>query len=247
MNSTKKTARVAGFLYLLMIPTGVFSLIYVPGKLMVRGDAAATAANILASQSLFNINMVNSLVSSILFLFVALVLYQLLKEVNKQLAALMVILVLVQVPLGIRDVLNQISALELLRGEGFWSAFAKTQRDALAMLFLDLNNKGIFPIELFWGLWLFPLGLLVFRSGFLPRFLGIWLIINGLAYVTISFTGMLWPQHVEMVNKIAFPALFGEAAFPLWLLIMGARVQPLTAPATVEPNLSENQSKLRMK
>ena len=233
MSATPKTARIAGFLYLLMIPTGVFSLIYVPGKLMVRGDAAATAANILASQSLFNINVVNGLISSILFLFVVLILYQLLKEVNKQHAALMVILVLVQVPLGIRDAMNQISSLELLRGEGFLSAFDKPQRDALAMMFLDLSNKGIFPIELFWGLWLFPFGMLVFRSGFLPRFLGIWLLINGLAYVTISFTGMLWPQYVEIVNKIAFPTLFGEVAFPLWLLIMGARVHPLAASAKV--------------
>jgi len=231
MSATPKTARIAGLLYLLMIPSGVFSLIYIPGKLMVRGDAAATAANILAAQSLFSIHMVNSLVSSILFLIVALALYQLFKEVDKRQAALMVILVLVQVPFGIHDAMNQISALELLRGEGFWSAFDKPQRDALAMLLLDLNNNGIFPIELFWGLWLFPLGLLVFRSGYLPRFLGVWLLINGFAYVIISFTGMLWPQHVEMVNKIVFPALFAEAAFPLWLVIMGAKPAKLANSA----------------
>ncbi len=229
MSTTPKTARIVGLLYLLMIPTGVFSLIYVPSKLMVRGDAAATAANILAAQSLFSFHIVNSLVASILFLMVALALYQLLKEVNQPQAALMVILVLVQVPVGIHDAMNQISAFELLRGEGLGSAFDKPQREALAMLFLDLNNHAIFPIELFWGLWLFPFGLLVFRSGFLPRFLGLWLIINGFAYVIISFTGMLWPQYLEIVNKITFPALFAEAAFPLWLLIMGAKPKALTA------------------
>lgn len=235
MNSTAKRARGAGLLYLLMIPSGVFSLIYVPSRLMVRGDAAATAANILASQSLFNIHTVNSLLSSVLFLFVALALYRLLKPVNPQHAALMVILVLVQVPVGIHDAMNQISALELLHGESLGSAFDKAQRDALAMVLLDPNNKAIFPIELFWGLWLFPLGLLVFRSGFLPRFLGLWLIVNGVAYVIISFTGMLWPQYLAIVNKITFPALFGEAAFPLWLLIMGAKPQPPAESVAAAP------------
>jgi len=106
-----------------------------------------------------------------------------------------------------RNAMNQLSALELLRGECFWSAFEKPQREALAMSFLDLNNNGIFPLELFGGLWLFPLGLLVIHSGFLPCFLGLGLIINGVTYVTISFTGMLSPQHVEIINKIGFSAL----------------------------------------
>ncbi|MBI3110208.1 MAG: DUF4386 domain-containing protein [Ignavibacteriales bacterium] len=232
MNSTKKSARMTGFLYLLMIATGVFSVMYVPGKLMVRGDAAATAANILASQSLFTIHIVNQLFSVLFFLSVVLVLYFLLKEVDKRLAVLMVILVLIQIPGGVWSVMNQITALELLRGEDFWSTVDRPLREALAMSFLDLNGKGTNASELFWGLWLFPLGLLVFRSGFLPRFLGVWLIINCFAYVTISLTGLLAPQYSDIVNTIAFPTLLGEVALMLWLLMMGAKPKSLVDAAS---------------
>lgn len=232
MNSTKKTARIAGLLYLFMILTGVFSVMYVPGKLMVRGDATATAANILASQSLFTIHIVNQLFSILFFLSVVLALYLLLKEVHNRLAVLMVILVLIQIPGGVWSVMNQITALELLRGEDFWSAFDKPLREALAMSYLDLNGKGTNASELFWGLWLFPLGLLVFRSGFLPRFLGVLLIINCFAYVTISLTGLLLPQYSDIANKISFPALLGEVAFMLWLLITGAQPKSLVEIAS---------------
>ena len=100
------------------------------------------------------------------------------------------------------------------------------------MLFLRLHHHGVVANEIFWGLWLFPLALLVLKSGFFPRFLGVWLIINGFAYVIDSFTGLLLPQYEDMVSNIMFPALFGELAFMLWLVIKGAKVQPLAvAPA----------------
>jgi uncharacterized protein DUF4386 len=229
----KKAARVAGFLYLLVVVTGLFSLVYVPGKLMVVGNPAATAANILASQSLFEIHILNGLVSTLLFLFVALALYRLLKDVNPSYAAVMVILVLVQIPLGIGEVLNEIAALDLLRGDGFWSAFDKPQQVALAMSLLDPNNRGTSAVEMLWGLWLLPLGLLVFRSRFLPRWLGVWLGINGLAYVAMSCVGILWPQYSKALKTIAFPALLGEVALTLWLLIVGARPKPIAATASV--------------
>ncbi|MCJ7481807.1 MAG: DUF4386 domain-containing protein [Thermodesulfovibrionales bacterium] len=232
MNSTKKTAKMAGILYLFMILTGIFSVMYVPGKLMVKGDAAATATNILAAQSLFTIHIVNQLVSILFFLSVVLVLYLLLKEVNNRLAALMVILVLIQIPGGVWSVMNQITALDMLRGADFWSAFDNPQREALAMSLLDLNGKGTNASELFWGLWLFPLGLLVFRSGFLPRFMGIWLIINCFAYVSISLTGLMIPQYSDIVTKLGMPVLLGEVAFMLWLLVMGAKSKPFVDTAS---------------
>jgi len=231
MNSTKRAARIAGLLYLLLVVTAPINLLYVPGKLIVQGNATATANNILASQTLFRIGIVSGLVSSVIFIFLVLSLYRLLKGVNQQHAALMVILALVQVPLGFLNELNQIAALVLVRGADFLSVFEQPQRDALAMLFLNLHGHGIIASEMFWGLWLFPFGLLVFRSGFLPRILGVWLIINGFAYLALSFTGLLLPQYQKMVSNITFPALLGEMAIMLWLLIMGAKDQPLDAAA----------------
>ncbi|MFZ0960917.1 MAG: DUF4386 domain-containing protein [Terriglobia bacterium] len=225
MNSIKKTARVAGLFYLLMGIAAPISLMYVPGKLIVWGNATATANNILTSQSLFRIGIVSGLASGIIFIFLALALYRLLKGVNQPRAALMVILAVAQVPIGFVNELNQIAALVLVRGADFLSAFDKPQRDALAMLFLHVHGQGIIVSEIFWGLWLFPFGLLVFRSGFLPRVLGVWLIVNGFAYVTMSLTALLLPEYQRIVDKIAFPALLGEMAIMLWLLIMGANAE----------------------
>ncbi|HVT03831.1 MAG TPA: DUF4386 domain-containing protein [Thermoanaerobaculia bacterium] len=231
MHPTKRTAHVAGLLYLFVTITGMFALMYVPGRLFVRGNSAATANNILAHQSLFMSDIVVGLVSELLFIAVVLVLYQLLKGVNQQHAALMVILVLIDAPLAFLGAAFQMATLAFLRGPDFLTVFNKPQRDALAMLFFNLDKQVTIVSEIFWGLWLLPLGLLVFRSGFLPRFLGVWLIINGFAYVALSFTGLLLPQHVDMVFSIATPAFLGEMAFMLWLLIRGAKVQQsMSAP-----------------
>ena len=100
------------------------------------------------------------------------------------------------------------------------------------MLFLRLHHQEVVAAEILWGLWLFPLAILVYRSRFLPRFLGVWLIVNGFAYLAMSVTGLLLPRYEEMVSNIAFPALLGEMAIMLWLLIKGARPQPSTAPAS---------------
>jgi Domain of unknown function (DUF4386) len=130
------------------------------------------------------------------------------------------------------NVLNDAAALVLVRGGDFLSVFEKPQRDALAMPFLRLHHQEIVAAEILWGLWLFPLAILVYRSRFLPRFLGIWLIINGFAYLAISFTGLLLPQYEDMVSNYAFPALLGEMAIMLWLVIKGAKPQGLDAAAS---------------
>lgn len=231
MHPTNKTARVAGFLYLLMGIPAPFSLIYIPRTLIVRGDATATANNILAHEMLFRIGSVSGLLSSVAFIFLVMALYRLLSGVNKALASLMVILVLVSVAIGFLNEVNNIAALTLFRGGDFLAVFDKPQRDALAMLFLGLHHQGLTVNEIFWGLWLFPFGVLVMRSGFLPRIIGVLLIVNCFAYLAISLTSLLLPQYQGMVSRIAFPALFGEMAIMLWLLIKGAKPQPLAAPA----------------
>jgi hypothetical protein len=226
MHPVKKSARIAGLLYLFVVLTGLFVIIYVPGKLFVSGDATATASNILAHEGLFRAHIVVGLVSELLFISVALALYRLLKAVSDVLARGMVLLVLIDAPLAFLGVANEAATLTFLRSASFLSVFDKPQRDALAMLPFNFDSQGALVSEMFWGLWLLPLGLLVYRSGFLPRFLGGWLFINGLAYVAISFTGLLSPGHLNQISAVTMPILFGEVAFALWLLIIGARPQP---------------------
>ena len=226
MTQLQKSARIAGLLYLVVALTGPFVLIYVPGKLFVSGDATATAANIMAHQSLFRAYIVVGLFSELFFVLTVLALYRLLKEVDRQLATLMVVLVLVAAPLAFLSVANQIATLAFVRGADLLAVFDKPQRDALATLLINVDRLGVPVSEMFWGLWLLPLALLVYRSGFLPRILGGWLFLNGIGYVITSLTGMLLPEHLEIVRTMTFPLLLGEVAFLLWLLIMGAKQRP---------------------
>jgi len=227
INSTKKAARVAGLLYLATCIPAPFSLLYVPGKLIVSGNAAATAANILASEGMFRLGIAGQLVSAIAFLFAVRALHRLLQGVDKRLASLMVTLFAISVPISCVNVLNEIAALILLRGADFLSVFTRPQLDALAFVFLRLHGYGFLVAGIFWGLWLLPFGLLVYRSGFLPRTLGVLVMINCFAYVIPSFTAMLLPQYRSVATRIALPFLFGEAAIVLCLLIKGARELPL--------------------
>jgi len=232
MNSIKNPGRFAGLLYVLVSIVGFFAMGYVPNKLIVHGNAAATANNILASETLFRLGIAGALIGQAGFIFVALGLYELLKGVNRRHALLMVILIVVSIPIAFLNELNSIAALALVRGADFLAILEKPQRDALAMLFLKLHGQGFVVSELFWGLWLFPLGLLVYRSRFLPRFLGVWLGLAGVAWVILSLTGILLPQYQDKVNTYLQPVIVGEIAFMLWLLIKGAKPQALAAASS---------------
>src|SRR5438105_1605056 len=230
MNPTKNPGRFAGLLYLFMSIIGFFALGYVPNKLIVHANPAATATNISAHEALFRLGIASELIGQAGFIFVALALYDLLKGVNRRHASLMVTLIVVSIPIAFVNELNSIAALILVRGADFLSIFEKSQRDALAMLFLNLHNQGLGVVEILWGFAFFPLGLLVYRSRFLPRFLGVWLAIDGFAYVILSLTSVLVPQYNQKVYTISQPALFGEVAFMLWLVTKGARPPSLDAP-----------------
>lgn len=147
----------------------------------MRGNATATANNILAHETLFRLGIAVGLMCTVIFILLVMALYRLLRGVNQTQASLMVALVLVSSAVGFMNTLNNLAALILFRGADYLSAVEKTQRDALAMLFLRLHFQGEVIDEIFWGLWLIPLAILVYRSRFLPRFLGVWLFINGLA------------------------------------------------------------------
>jgi hypothetical protein len=205
---------------------GFFAMMYVPSKLIVHGNAAATAGNISASETLFRLGIAAQLICHAGFIFVVLALYDLLKGVNRRHASLMVTLLVVQIPIAFLNELNSIAALFLVRGADFLSIFEKPQRDALAMLFLNLHFEGLVVDEIFMGLWLLPLALLVYRSRFLPRFLGVWLALGGFTWVILSLTEVLSPQYYDKVFNFTQPAAFGEVAFMLWLVIKGARAVP---------------------
>ncbi len=232
MTPLSRSARVAGLLYLTLL-TAPLRLIYIPKTLFVSGNATATANNIAAHEMLFRLGILSDLFSATMAIFLTLALYRLFQGVNQDLARLMVILgSLVVAPIYFLNTVNDLAALMLARGDDFLSVFEKPQRDALALLFLRLHHGGVVANEIFWGLWLFPFGLLVYRSRFLPRILGVWLIINCFAYLAVSLTGVLFPRYEQAVSNIAFPAMLGELAIILWLLIMGAKQQPLPTTAS---------------
>jgi hypothetical protein len=227
-----KAARVAGVLYLLMASSAPFALIYIPSKLIVPGDATATADRFRASESLLRIGIGLELFHQAVAIFLVLALYRLFKGVDENHAVLVVILgALVSVPIVFLNILNEIAALVLVSDADFLSVLGKPQRDALAYLFVRLHEQGLVVASIFWGLWLFPLGMLVIRSGFIPRVLGVLMMVAGIAYLASSGTSLVLPRYADAVGRFVMVLYFGELPFIFWLLIRGVRLRPSIAPA----------------
>lgn len=215
-------ARVAGFLYLIQAILGIFSLLYVSSRLIVPGDVAATVHNIMASESLFRLGIVSNILVPIVGIFYVLVLYKLLKPVSRDIAVLMVVLALLGVPIGVFNELTQLGVLQLLSGADYLTVFTAAQLQALAYLFVRLHSYGISLTFIFSGLWLFPLAYLVFKSGFLPKILGVLLLIGGLGYLIDVFAGFLFPGSNLSIGQLTG---LSEIFFLLWLLIRGVNVE----------------------
>lgn len=231
MRSTKQQARIAGFLYLGLL-IAPFGLLYVPAKLIVTGDATATADNIRASAWLLRLGLASELIHQVVAIFLVLALYQLFKPVDVALSRQLVVLgALVSVPVMFANALNHLAALALVSGREWLSVFEKQELDALAYLFLHLHGKGIIVASIFWGLWLFPFGLLVIRCGFIPRLLGYLLLLAGAGYVASSLTTLVFPQYAPLVGKITMPLQFGELPIIFWLAIRGATPRQEAIPA----------------
>jgi hypothetical protein len=232
VRSIQQQARFAGFLYLLLGLSAPIGLLYVPGKLFVSGNATATAENLRASEGLLRLGIASELFHQAVGIFLVLALYRLFKPVDEYLAKQLVILgALVSVPIMFVNVLNEIAALILVSGVDFLSVFGKPQLDALAYLFIRLHSQGITVASIFWGLWLFPFGLLVIRSGFIPRVLGYLLMIAGSAYLVTAFIVLILPQYAPIIRQVALPLESAELPIILWLAIWGARVRPVEAVA----------------
>lgn len=223
-SSPKKTARIAGLLYLIWVLTGFYGLIFLPAKIMVKGDAAATAAKILANEFLFRTGIINNLFSAVICVFLLLALYRLFKPVNKEQAKLMAILFFLTIPVVFITEAFNITTLMILKGQVL-KTFELSQRQDLAILFIKINDYGAIPLALFWGLWLLPFGHLVYKSKFIPRIFGVFLILNGAAYIIQCFTSVLLPNLQTLVSLVAMPFLIlGEISITLWLLIKGVKI-----------------------
>jgi hypothetical protein len=227
--ATKQQARFAGLLYLIVALSAPIGLVYVPAKLIVAGDATATADHLRASESLMRLGIATELGHQVVCIFLVLALYQLFERVDEALSRQLVILgALVSVPIVFVNVLNEVAAIVLASGADFLSAFPRSQLDALAYLFVRLHSVGITVASVFWGLWLVPFGMLVIRCGFIPRVLGFLLFAAAGGYLVYSFAALVVPQVEATVTSIAMPLEIGELPIVLWLLIWGAKT-PLSS------------------
>lgn len=224
MTPLNKNARTVGFFYLLLALAGPLRLVYIPSKLFVYGDAATTSANILAHETLFRLGIGADLFCASILVFLTLAFYRLFKDVDHYQAVLLVITGgILPSALYFVNVLNDSAALAMVNGADYLNVFTQPQRYALARFFLDMHHYLNEGAEVLWGLWLFPMAILTIKSNFLPKFLGYWLILNGLCYLVLSFTGVFLPQYEDTVSNYGFPFQVGELAFVLWLLIFGAK------------------------
>src|SRR5438128_11947818 len=195
MSPIVKTARIAGAVYLSTLPLGIYFWSYLPGKLIARGNATASAENILAHETLFRFSILGDLFTHVILLCLAFLLYRLLFDVNRTWSFVMVGFVLVSTAVGFLNALNSIAAVILFRGADFLVAIDKAQREAMAMLFIRLHGQGFLINEVFSGLWLFPLGLLVFSSGFVQQFLGLWLMVACFDFLVLSVIAFVFPAY----------------------------------------------------
>jgi hypothetical protein len=223
MHPQQRNARVAGLLYLVVVLSSPFVLMYAPAKLFVPGDPTATVATLQANLALYRAYILVGLVSEVFFVATVLALYRLFRDVDRDLAALMVVAILLIAPLALLGTGYQIATLRLLTDSQPLAAFDPAVRSAL-ILFLPMLDRMATPVHvLFWGLWLLPLSILAWRSNWLPRWLGVWLGLNGLTYVVLSVVAVFSLPLYQQGMSLATPLLFGEAILAVWLVVAGVR------------------------
>ena len=220
--SKNTTARLAGLFYLLVVITGIFHLLYVPSQLIQWSDPLTTINNIKSSELLFRFGIVVGVVSFVFYLILPFILFELFKVVHKKMALLMVILAVVSVPISLFNMVAKINVLTLLSDAEYLKLFSAEQIQVQVMLLLKSYNNGIAILRIFWGLWLFPFGYLAYKSGYIPRILGVSLMLGCFGYIIYFFSRLLFPE-VSIPGFVGWPASFGEIGTCLWLLIMGVK------------------------
>ena len=229
INSPQKTARTAAFVFVLIFILGMSTELFIRPGLIVPGDTATTIKNVAASQSLFRLSLVSDLIRQALLILLPLILYKLLKPVNKTIASLMVIFALVCAPISLLNELNHFAVLLLSSGTGYLAAIKGDQLNALVTFFLGLRQYGTF-IAQFFSVWVLLLGYLVYKSGFLPKILGILLMLAGLCYTLLAIQFLLFPSFDTSIFGVF--TFIAEALFYLWLLIKGVNVEKWEKLAT---------------
>jgi hypothetical protein len=232
MNGLKRSARIAGLWYLAMGLSGPIGLVYAPSKIIVAGDAETTASNLAAHELLLRVGVASSLVCQVSFVFLVLALKQLFQSVNAAQVRLMVMLVVASVPIAVANLVFPLAALELAGGAPYLNALAPAQRSALALLALNVHQLGIYIVEIFWGLWLFPFAALVLRSEFIPKVFGVLLIVSGACYLIECFVMLLAPRYQDaLAHLLPLPMAAGEVSMIFWLLIKGVRERAAAGPS----------------
>lgn len=226
MSTINRQAHIVGALYIVMAVVMIVGYMYMPATFYVSGDAAGTARNITEGIVRYRIAILAALVSQILFIVVVLRLYELFKDVDRRLARLILALVCAGAAAEIANLVHRLAPLVLLSGADYLAVFTKPQLAALAFGSLNAGNRMGELALLIWGLWLFPFGRLVIKSGFFPKPLGVLLYMTGVAYATSCVTALLFPEHLPAVSKILLPLYFAELPVVFWFAIKGARASP---------------------
>lgn len=219
--SPRLAARMAGVFYLITIIMGVFAEVFVRGALVVRDDPAATATNILASESFYRFGLAADLIMLAAYLAVTLLFYVLFKPVNRNLSLLAAFFSLVGIAVLAVNSLNHVAPLVFLRGTGYSSAFELNQLQTLALMSLKMHSRGYTISAVFFGIYCLLIGYLVFKSGFMPRLVGVLMALGGLSFVTSSFLIFLFPSLAARLPDIGMVGGIGEVALCLWLMVMG--------------------------
>lgn len=227
IDSSKQTARLAGLLYLLLIPIGFFGMAYISGVLVEPDNIAATMENIVAAESLVRLSLVSAFLMNIIMITLVLVLYRLFSPAGKNSATFMVTFGLVGVGIGMLNEVNNFAVLTLSGAEA-GTIFSAEQAQYLVGLFLDMRKYGLYIAHIFWGLWLLPLGYLLFKYGILAKIVGISLFIAGAGYVIDSLVLFLAPHHLIPITDYTF---IGEVLVTLWLLFAGTNVEESPKPS----------------
>jgi hypothetical protein len=230
MASLKKKARIAGLWYL-GFTLGPFYLLYVPSQTVVHNNAAATAVRVLGHETLYRWGMLAETLGAVIFVGLSLALYRLFEDVDRHRARQLVALVLVSAALGLVNVVFSATALLVFHGGDAFAGFDGHTREAVGMLLLRMHGQANGINQIFWGLWLLPFGWLVVRSRFLPRWLGYWLLLDGLAWVFVGITWFFFPDYTDALFRYLQPVFLVELVAMLWLLIMGAKEQAPIPPA----------------
>jgi hypothetical protein len=232
MRLVRNPGRVAGLWYLLLIVLGPLRLMYIPSRLFVASDATETVNNIAAHERLFRLGVAGDLAASLVLVLLTFALYRLFAPTDRHLAALVVVLGgIMPAVLYITGAATDLGVLRIVNGAPFLSTFTNPQQHTLAMFLLKLHDSQNTAAETLWGAWMLPLGSLIYRSRLLPRFLGIWVCLGGLAYLAMSFIGVLAPQYSRRAFSLAQPFTLAEIALTLWLLLRGS-AEPISPQAT---------------